>query len=318
MPIPILDVDGVDGVDGADEVDEVDDGDGIDLVAELEQMIDEENGLAEDAEGAAEMGPNSDEVDELETAPGVEVAGDDAVEEVILDDDIPPRAGDAGFDHWLLRATAVHQNTLMTAAVDQCRRGAQSLTDATALAEPWARHVVHPGDISLIVHTGRHEDEDIQHRNVLFVRWESTARHQARVVRLDNRNRVIYNVPFIVPVRTFPAEEVTYIVAKLPVEMLKVTAGSRVPMPGWALLLRDRELARIFPGPQLLETACMMCDLARRTGVDAGVPPTDDKYTCTNCLQAWHSACAVAVAHHKGMPAPNFGEFRCCVCEEAA
>ena len=134
------------------------------------------------------------------------------------------------------------------------------LEDAQEQAQRYNLHI-QDDSISLIIDKSGSEDEGVENHNALFVKWHRVAEGSARPVRLDRQMRIIYNVPYMKPLKTYNIVNITFIVKRLPVFMFKSKASGRMTMPPWALLLQAWEQAKIFPGP--LEHLFAQDDLER-------------------------------------------------------
>lgn len=180
-----------------------------------------------------------------------------------------------------------------------------------------------PGVISLveIVDDGAADDGEDANVQVVFVRWEKTVGdpRQGRRVRLDSLGRVIYNVPYMVPVENFAAATTKVIVPRIPVVMLKATARFRVPMPAFAVLLRRVTLARRCSGLTSDGAECVVCTAVSQTPELAGLETygADVRaYRCRSCAQDWHEPCA-AVAFCLAGPGAELdrSNFACPACQ---
>eukprot|EP00959_Pyramimonas_sp_CCMP1952_P184456 3857083-Pyramimonas_sp.AAC.1 len=65
----------------------------------------------------------------------------------------------------------------------------------------------------------------------------------ARPIRLDTKSRVIYNVPYMVPVESEIGHKL--LIRNCGVRMRKVTAMFRDPMPEWCLVQAKVERAKL-------------------------------------------------------------------------
>ena len=179
--------------------------------------------------------------------------------------------------------------------------------------------------ISLIEHTSEPDPVDGHYNwEILFVKWVSVHGNprSARQVRLDAQNRVIFNVPFAVPISSFRSERTRVIIANVPVVMLKMTAAFREPMPTFALVLHQHEMAKKATWPRHGSEACVLCRLARDLGVQAGSAHYDrrDMFVCYSCLCSWHDICAQLAANYFGDFVDDVepAGFKCPVCRRAA
>jgi hypothetical protein len=132
---------------------------------------------------------------------------------------------------------------------------------------------------------------------VLFVKWESVNLdpRKARRVRLDRQNRVVYNVPYAVPIEEFPVEATKLIVSDLPVLMLRMAGKLRDQMPEFALTLQGNLKTTSFSGPLHVESPeqrCVLCRAAETFEIDGVLNPEDETFQCCQCNLAWHTHCA--------------------------
>jgi hypothetical protein len=213
-------------------------------------------------------------------------------------------------DHWTARG---------------CERGRGDVSRATADAEPYLRTPLEAGMISLIEYTSEPDPVDGTYNwEVLFVRWESVLGNprSARQIRLDDQDRIIYNIPFVVPVSFFRVERTKVIVADLPVVMHKRVARFRSPMPPFALVLHWHASALRSPGPLHGKGRCVLCKLAVELGVACGAVYGDgrDLFVCHSCLCPWHDICtffAASLGSHGDVDVDLTG-FVCPMCSASA
>ena len=115
--------------------------------------------------------------------------------------------------------------------------------------------------------------DDLMHHEVIFVKWESVGGNvrTARRVRLDRNSRVIFNVPYVVPVEEFPLACTSVVVRDVPVLMLKVKGKLRDPMPEFALTLQMHLRAQHFAGPlhadEGSDLQCVLCEACSALGL---------------------------------------------------
>ncbi len=64
-----------------------------------------------------------------------------------------------------------------------------------------------------------HADGEMEEEAIDFVQWSRWRLREGRVVRLDDKSRIIYNIPWAVAIRVFAVVRVA--VAKVPVAMVK-------------------------------------------------------------------------------------------------
>ena len=196
----------------------------------------------------------------------------------------------------------------MQSAVDQAARFAGQLQD---------------GNISLIelVRSDGDESAEYEHQ-VIFVRWESVIGdpRRARPIRLYDQSRVVYNVPFLVPVLSYRVASTKILIANVPVVMFKRVAHLRQPMPEFALLLQRVFLARrfqgpMFVGPDSVANRCSLCVRVRHHDYGS----TQETFLCKCCLLAFHRPRAEFVAARSGDHGVelDWGSFVCPMCQVA-
>lgn len=192
----------------------------------------------------------------------------------------------------------------MGRAEDVCSAGRSSIQAALEEAAARSQKPLAAGMVSLIQFS-KHEasgagGDDLMHHEVIFVKWESVGGNvrRARRVRLDSKSRVIFNVPYVVPVEEFPLACTSVVVRDVPVLMLKVKGKLRDPMPEFALTLQMHLRAQHFAGPlhadEGSDLQCVLCEACSALGltivnVDG---PGGGLFQCCQCSMMWHAACA--------------------------
>lgn len=155
---------------------------------------------------------------------------------------------------------------------------------------------------------------------VMLVRWEVYARRTGRPVRLDERNRVIYQ---LMPIEDF--KDAVLLIPDVMMMMRKVTQGGRSPLPEWVNLLWRAEEARMFAGPIGDDRPCVACKQAARMGTSSHLRPSDgDIFVCHQCLCSWHMDCCRKMAAELDSAGGTFGlhnnidgtSFVCALCSE--
>jgi hypothetical protein len=147
----------------------------------------------------------------------------------------------------------------------------------------------------------------------VFVRWESAT--MAKRIRLDYKNRIIYNIPWCTTSERFEAP--VFVLRQVPAEMVRAKAY-REPLPTWVMLLYNFTKAQQYSGPVCLqqgEHPCLLCRVAAEHGAQNDAAEGLSRQCCA-CLYAWHVGCARQYARHVGC-APASGEaFRCGACAD--
>ena len=123
---------------------------------------------------------------------------------------------------------------------------------------------------------------------VTFVRWKSPHNREARPVRLDERNRIIFDVA--VKCESFIGWDI--VIRNVGVSMAKATGPGRTPMPAWCLLIKNPRHASLFAGPLPRDSPYGDCVVCVQTDGMYLPPEGDDLYVCSSCLAAWHVACS--------------------------
>lgn len=171
----------------------------------------------------------------------------------------------------------------LASAADDGRR---AIAAATNRAAHCSRDPIGRGFISLVVLGD----------SVQYVRWESTATMEARAVRLDRFDRIIYNIPFRTSIESFAGA--TLVIHDIPATMQRVTAMYRSNMPDWCVLMRRFHQTQLFSGPLALlgsEADCVVCQTMRRHGHAPWPLAVPDCFSCIACLLTWHGECALAL-----------------------
>ncbi len=166
------------------------------------------------------------------------------------------------------------------ALLDQVAGMRRALAAAQAEADSRSHHPVEDGVISLV----KTADD-----RVLFLSWTNWASREARVVRLDDQDKVIAIYAPLQPVAAYPGSEV--IVPNAGFFLGRRSRAMRPPMPPWLLLLRKKHTHIGHIGPVLMGPGeqCVACP---HHGI--GVAPAGPgvlAYRCGTCLAVWHNAC---------------------------
>ena len=101
--------------------------------------------------------------------------------------------------------------------------------------------------------------------DVLFVYWGSFASRQGWRVRLDDRERIKYNVPLRSTREEFHGP---ILILSINMPMLKVKGSYRLPMPSFALVLRRWHQSQCYNGP-LAEHFCVLCSVCVDNELDS-------------------------------------------------
>jgi hypothetical protein len=239
--------------------------------------------------------------------------------------------------HYLLAAGPDKAELVRELVGDMCEAGCSKIEAALQEASGHSTAVLADGMISLIeVSTagsrGDQPDQPtIYHYEALFVKWEKVDAdpRKARRVRLDSRNRIIYNVPFAVPIEDFPISSTRLIVKDLPVIMFRARSKGRDSMPQFALTLLAHLRARHFAGPLpfpmegLREHLCVLCQAAQEAevanvpGPASGLDSCHDLFQCGMCSCIWHASCAaIMCAADRGVCFEGMA-FTCPICKSA-
>ena len=138
-----------------------------------------------------------------------------------------------------------------------------------------------------------------------FVWWNRPATIEGRRVRLDETDKVITVIPYMVPVEKFGNAEVIINAVGFP--MMRRAKAFRPPMPRWCLLQRFQVQVNDYPGPWMqqslprIRNKCIVCDSAGRDTIKKDqldrIKSIDDAefVVCQKCLSPWHSQCAAMV-----------------------
>jgi hypothetical protein len=149
----------------------------------------------------------------------------------------------------------------------------------------------------------------------VLVRWESPVARQGRPVRVDELNRIIYQM---LSVSDYVDADV--ILPDIGVAMSKARGLQRTLLPRWVVTLRAVADASLNAGPQE-NSPCMPCAISARQDVRAHRTAMDgDAYCCHSCLCAFHMGCNGLLARLLNLEArpcqaTEAGvSFTCCVC----
>ena len=97
-----------------------------------------------------------------------------------------------------------------------------------------------------LIQTWREDGDGAKRTETLLVRWESVEACKGKRIRLDNMNRVKYNIAHLTPEETF--ENLVVLVAAAPVEMV-FSKYLREPVPDWLIDLMRHADAQHDAGP---------------------------------------------------------------------
>lgn len=276
------------------------------LEGELEELIANEFGGGDD-DGADANGLMSHDQAEEDGAEDTD-AGDLSHDTPEYPDPFPI--------HSLHSAPAAQLEGIVAALHRRRLDGARVVAEAQRLAILYNAIPPTVESISLVRIQSDVSDEVVQ-ADILFVRWTDFAERRARVVRLDDQNGIVYNIPFLVPVREFPEQSTHILVSRLPVSMLKVKKDDRMHMDSWALELLVHHRAQIMAGASLDDaTPCVLCDLSMQA---LGCVSLDaDRFVCSRCSLRWHASCCALMSATLGVEdtcAGGLGSLACPVCE---
>ena len=156
--------------------------------------------------------------------------------------------------------------------------------------------------ISLVVHDG----------DAIFVRWVNARTRIARLISLDEHNRIKTIVAYAVPLVDLSSSKIC--IVDTGTTMIQTTAAGRPPMPSWCLAIQNRERVRLYCGP--MENDSLKCILCAAMEMEGHVEPDprpfrSDMYVCTECLSPWHQSCATFLKKDV-----CFETFVCPVCSE--
>ena len=282
------------------------DGDGeFDIEAELDQLIDDDGevGAEIDAEGCGLDDFGADLPDDLAEAALHREGADDQIDG---DQELPDH------DHYLGSASAAE----LEGIVARLRARRRDAVEAIAAAKRQAveHNELRPtiGSISLVRH--QHDiSEDVVQKDILFVQWSNFSERLARVVQLDDNNGIVYNIPFLVPVRHFPEATTEVLISRLPVTMCKVRKAHRMPMVSWALELLAHERAQVVAGSVIGDSCpCIVCELAAEALGSKGVEA--DRFVCGRCSLRWHAPCSAFISAAVGVEDKcGLGECPMCI-----
>ena len=118
-----------------------------------------------------------------------------------------------------------------------------------------------------------------------------------RTIRVNKDNRVVYNIPWVVPVYDFWVQHTELLIACVPVTMAKRTAAYREPMPQFALVLRQSWQAKRSP-LRFADSICIVCDavqdkhkeIVAKAGLGGSGDEAELQYQCYKCLTVMHQA----------------------------
>ena len=183
----------------------------------------------------------------------------------------PPSSGCDAVSPELLRAVQEKWSALRASAAE-----------ATAKQALSTRSCVYDGAISLVVLRGA----------CTFVRWENASRSLCRPVRLDTLNRIIYNVPYMVP--TMEADGCEVLVGDVGVAMRREKTNLRPTMPSWCLVLKRLREIDLLQGQATPGECCILCSARSNAGLPLtfAIDETADMCACKLCTGVLHSECA--------------------------
>ncbi len=159
--------------------------------------------------------------------------------------------------------------------------GRRSVLEALDRKDDAAGVAVRDGMISLVMSP----------EQVLFVLWTHAILKLGRRVRLDEHDRIITIIPYMVPEEHF--NNFTVIVPDTGTLMVRRTRNFRLPMTAWCLTVRHHFDSKLFAGPQPPgRYECIVCSEARAHSAPLHEPLEAEVFLCNGCLVPWHSACA--------------------------
>ena len=159
--------------------------------------------------------------------------------------------------------------------------------------------------------------------SLVFVLWKDYAAHSGERIRLDEQNRVIYDVG--VKMEIF--DNFGLVVQDTIALKYKATAAGRYLMPAWVMAIKKKVDAQMFQGPhppQILrarprptDRSCLLC-LQAKASLTAFAPLDDILFECVECTRAYHPQCVAQWRDVMTPGAPNVKitlPFRCPVCD---
>ena len=150
---------------------------------------------------------------------------------------------------------------------------------------------------------------EVLHEGIyLFVRWENTCSREGRPIMLDDKLRVKYNIPFLVPKKNYVGSRI--LVTNTGAVMWKAIALCALgPMPPWCVVFQEWHEAHLLTGPTT-KGSCILCAaLATRGHVGE---PEGLLFRCTACAKVWHECCAKRCSTNVG--AIDWALFVCPAC----
>ena len=152
--------------------------------------------------------------------------------------------------------------------------------------------------------------------SIFLVHWVRTfAAQRGKRVRLDDRGRIIYNVPAATITEDLADTEI--LVHDILAQILKTTFAHRETVPEWVFLLWELAEARVFCGPcdytgfRPHRAPCVVCAFLALHG-------PAEAFTCQHCTLRWHHTCAERVAKWLDMVyLIDCEAFRCPMCARA-
>ena len=134
---------------------------------------------------------------------------------------------------------------------------------------------------------------------IQIVRWTDMAHLMARVMKLDQYNRLIWQIPGFVPPRSFDGARI--LISRIPAEYARTV---RFEILAWVLLFRRLQEAFCFSEPMLVPFGtdpCAWC-AALQPLLDRPLAHADS-FVCSQCCLLWHVACSNGVARRSGLVA---------------
>ena len=150
----------------------------------------------------------------------------------------------------------------------------------------------------------------------IFLSWTRPEIKEARVVRLDLKNRVIALMPHLQPTITY--DDLKFVVDDTGLYLGRPPKGERLTVDDWLLKLQLKEHTTVHQGP-LKPNDGEICAVCERINMPRGEPVPDDTqddimyYRCMQCLSVWHNCCAQRY-HEYGVDPGAFDEFVCPAC----
>jgi hypothetical protein len=168
---------------------------------------------------------------------------------------------------------------------ESCRHSRSEINDASKKVESVSRRPLCDAEISLIEFEGAS----------MFVRWEDVGAGTCRCIYLDSFNRIIYNIPFMVPLLRVLGYKV--LIVDTEATMKKMVARHRFPMHQWCLAFHRAQQARLLEGPTTLHGPCILHEMCALKHVQApfAVDESGDCFLCTRCTQVWHAKCVESI-----------------------